>query len=283
MKELKIFAVVVFFTGLMYIGVEPIAHSIMHKAPAPTDFEFIDLEDIGTNGDVQAGKGLVMQNCVACHSISSEGMKAPMGASDSAKAYGVNPPDLSTVGSLYASKYLANFIKNPVKATNLSHVFKGDKVYPMPGYAWLGDEKIADIVAYLNSISPDTLSNKEVFTNACARCHEMRYDNVLGVDKVSVGGYMGSIPPDLSVYIRSRGESYINAFLNHPQSMLPGTAMPRVGLNEKSQKQVLQYLETIGDPSKEQRNSLGIYFIGYFLILAFIAYLWKRKIWSEVK
>lgn len=283
MKELKIFGIVVFFTLAMYIGVEPIAHSIMHKTPTVTDFEFKDLEPIDmSNASASNGKTLVMQNCVACHSLSSENILAPMSAKDSAKAYGVTPPDLSSSGSLYSSNYLANFIKDPVSAAQLSHSFKGSKVYPMPAYAWLGDDKIADIVSYLSSLST-TLSDKEVFVNACARCHEMKYDKITGIDKVAIGGYMGSVPPDLSMYIRSRGYDYINAFLNHPQDMLKGTAMPRVGLNEKSQQQVLQYLESIGDPSKKQRESLGVYFIGYFLLLALIAYLWKRKVWKKLK
>jgi ubiquinol-cytochrome c reductase cytochrome c1 subunit len=84
------------------------------------------------------------------------------------------------------------------------------------------------------------------------------------------------------VYIKSRGKEYINAFLNKPQEMLPATAMPRVGLNEKSQEQILTYLESIGDAKKAERESMGIYFILYFLFLSVIAYLWKRKIFSEV-
>ena len=280
MKEFKILIILVFFTGLMYIGVEPIAHSVMHKHPVPADYEFSDLEAVGESGNATSGKELVAQNCVACHSIETEGIKAPMAPSDSAKIYGVTPPDLSSAGSLYNKKFLANFIKDPVKATQLAHKFKNGKTHPMPGYAWLGDKKIGDIVAYLSSISKD-LSDKEVFVNACSRCHDMKYANITGVDKVSAKKYLGSVPPDLSMYIRSRGEEYINAFLNHPQEMLPGTAMPRVGLNEKSQEQVVAYLEKVGDPSKEERESMGIYFIGYFLFLALIAYLWKRKVWSE--
>ncbi|VAY86375.1 ubiquinol cytochrome C oxidoreductase, cytochrome C1 subunit [hydrothermal vent metagenome] len=280
MKEFKILAIVVFFTLAMYIGVEPIAHNVMHAHPAPTDYEFSDLDDIGDNGNIAEGKELVTQNCVACHSLSAENIKAPMSDKDSAQAYGVVPPDLGNVGTLYSKKYLANFVKDPVKASHLSHKFKGDKTYPMPGYAWLGDEKISSIVAYLSSISKD-LDDKEVFVNACSRCHNMKYADITGIDKVAIGGYLGSIPPDLSMYIRSRGEEYINAFLNHPQVMLPGTAMPRVGLNEKSQEQVIAYLESIGDSHKDERNSMGIYFIGYFLILGLIAYLWKRKVWSE--
>lgn len=43
MKELKILAVVIFFTAVVYFGVEPFAHSQMHPHVAPADFAFKDL------------------------------------------------------------------------------------------------------------------------------------------------------------------------------------------------------------------------------------------------
>ena len=45
MRELKIFAVVVIFTALVYWGVEPYAHSVMNPHVAPANFDFAK-EDI---------------------------------------------------------------------------------------------------------------------------------------------------------------------------------------------------------------------------------------------
>jgi ubiquinol-cytochrome c reductase cytochrome c1 subunit len=285
MREFKILLVVVFFVGLTYIGVEPIAHSVMHKHPVATDFEFSDLESIDlSKGNAKKGKELVAQNCTACHGIKAENINAPMNSADSAVAYGVTPPDLSNMGAILSKQYLANFIKDPVNASHLAHKYKpgSGKSYPMPSYNWLGDKSISNIVSYLVSISSSNLSDKEVFINACNRCHEMKYDKILGVDQVSAYKYLGSNPPDLSVYIKSRGEEYINSFLNKPQEMLEATAMPRVGLNEKAQEKVISYLQSVGDSKKEERNSLGIYFILYFLILSVASYLWKRQVFKEV-
>jgi hypothetical protein len=53
---------------------------------------------------------------------------------------------------------------------------------------------------------------------------------------------MGKLPPDLSQYIISRGPDYLGKFINDPQKLLEGTAMPRVGLNQESQEQVIKYL-----------------------------------------
>ncbi|MDY0238549.1 MAG: cytochrome c1, partial [Campylobacterales bacterium] len=63
---------------------------------------------------------------------------------------------------------------------------------------------------------------------------------------------------------------------------LEGTAMPRVGLKKDVQEQVISYLEEIGDSKKDERTKVGIYIIGFFIILSVFAYLWKRKIWKDL-
>jgi ubiquinol-cytochrome c reductase cytochrome c1 subunit len=83
--------------------------------------------------------------------------------------------------------------------------------------------------------------------------------------------------------IRSKGEEYLTTFINNPQKQLPGTAMPRVGLKESTQKQVISYLESVGDSKKAERERVGLYIMGFFVILSIFAYLWKKKIWKEVE
>ena len=48
MRELKILVVVVFFTGVLYWGVEPFAHSQMHPHVDAPDYTFNDV-DAGDN------------------------------------------------------------------------------------------------------------------------------------------------------------------------------------------------------------------------------------------
>ena len=120
MRELKILAVVIFFTAVVYWGVEPFAHSQMHPHVAPADFTFSDVkEDVADvkalQGDAANGETLVTSNCTACHSINSKGFPQIMDNASSAAAYGVTPPDLSSAGKLYNADYLAAFIKNPAK------------------------------------------------------------------------------------------------------------------------------------------------------------------------
>ncbi|MRI58270.1 MAG: cytochrome C [Epsilonproteobacteria bacterium] len=303
MRELKILAVVVFFTLVTYWGVEPFAHSIMHPHHEPATFTYDDLKPLNKSGDPKRGAEAIMNNgCTGCHGIKAAGIPAPMDPVTASASYGVNPPDLSTAGALYDEKFLANVIKNPVHAMKLEHKFGDAKPFPMPNF-YGSDQDLADIVAYLKSIAPKEVTPKDAFVNACGRCHDMKYDNwyVIGPKpkmdtelekaqfnlkhaqyQANLKKYLGTNPPDLSMYIRSRGHEYIRDFVEDPQKLLHGTAMPRVGLTEESTMKVIEYMEKVGDRKKEKRNSLGPWVLLYFVIFSILAYLWKKKIWSEV-
>ena len=289
MRELKIFAVVAFFTGVLYWGVEPFAHTQLHPHVDDADYTFKDVKGLeGTTGNAAKGAELVAANCTACHSINKAGFPPLMDDASSAASYGVVPPDLSTSGHIYDANFLAAFIKDPAKATKTEHKYVDGASHPMPGYGWMQPQEIADMVAYLQSIAPKSMSNKEVFVDACQRCHSIKYGDFYGgsmnakTPNENIKSYMGVIPPDLSQYIRSRGENYLHTFINDPQKHLHGTAMPRVGLTENAETQVIEYMTEVGDSKKPQREALAGPFLGYLVIFAIFAWLWKAKIWREV-
>lgn len=290
MKEFKILAVIAAIVGITYYGIEPYAHKVMHPEVAPADFAFKDLNNVNTSlsGNVENGKALVEANCVACHAIETAGHPAVMSNADSAASYGVVPPDLSHAGRIYDANFLANFIFDPVSALHLQHKYSAEsgKQFPMPSYNWMSSQDIMDIVAYFKSIAPKVEGiegHKTTFLAACGRCHNMHYAGIEATTPVeNIQTYMGATPPDLSQYIKSRGEHYLHSFINDPQLLLHGTSMPRVGLTEEAQEEVIAYMEEVGDRKKAERESLGVWVIGYMVVFAFLAYLWKRKIWSEV-
>lgn len=340
MRELKILVVVLFFTGVVYWGVEPFAHSVMHPAVAPADFDyaaesdryeqdkiiatqnsFDQIKDSNSNeaklahatlekvksdalkvnqfwrgvkkisglkGDpVQGEQTFLAAGCTGCHGLSVKGMPAPMDKASASAAFGVVPPDLSNVGYIYSAEFLAGVIKKPNYALHLEHKFNDTHPFPMTDFFGAGgenmDQEVADIVAYLVSIAPKKMTNKEVFETACQRCHSVKYDGVqAGSDLKPLSKYMASTPPDLSIIVRARSTEYLENFINDPQRELPGTSMPRVGLNKKSEEQVISYLESVGDGKKDQRESLGVKVIIYFIILSIFAVLWKVKIWKRV-
>lgn len=310
MKELKILAVIVALVGLTYFGIEPYAHSVMHPHPEKEiDYKFKDLKsvDMSLQGNAVEGKNQFAMNCTACHSLTADGYQPTMSENDAAVAFGIVPPDLSIAGRIYDKNYLANFIFNPVVASNLSHKFPegGSKAHPMPAYNWMSQQNIMDIVSYLEKVAPKAMTPEEmaavaakgemsindqikaqnqlVFEAACGRCHSMAYAGLSSTTpKDIITKQMGSYPPDLSQYIKSRGRHYLEYFINDPQNMLHGTAMPRVGLTEAAQNEVIDYMEQVGDAKKAEREALGVNVLIYSVIFAIFALLWKRKIWSEV-
>ncbi|MDD5210907.1 MAG: c-type cytochrome [Sulfuricurvum sp.] len=290
MKEFKILAIIAALVGITYYGIEPYAHHVMHPEVKAADFAFEDLKNVDTSlaGNVDNGKVLVEANCIACHSIEKAGHLQIMSNADAAAAYGVVPPDLSSSGRIYDKNYLANFIFDPVSAMHLSHKYPvgGAKAFPMPAYNWMQPQEIMDVVAYLQSIAPKVAgkdAHKETYAAACGRCHSMSYAKFEATtSKDAIKAYMGATPPDLSQYIKSRKEHYLHGFINDPQLLLAGTSMPRVGLSEKAQEEVIAYMEETGDSKKAERESVGLWVMLYTFVFAILAYLWKRKIWSEV-
>ncbi len=340
MRELKILFVLIFFTGVIYWGVEPFAHSQMHPHVAPADFDFVKgarkyeadrllkaqekldeisdtnskeyktakkaLEDIKkqsstveafwneveaidlSKGDpVKGAETFVAAGCTGCHGLKSQGMPAPMDAASASASFGVALPDLSDVGYLYDPVFLAALIKKPNMAVHLEGKFNETHPYPMTDFYGAGgadiNKEIADIVAYLVSIAPKKMSDKKVFQEACQRCHSVRYDKLtVTTEPKALEAYMGSNPPDLSIIVRARSLDYLKTFINDPQKELPGTSMPKVGLKESTQAQAIEYLESIGDSKKAEREDLGLKLIGYFIILSFFAILWKISVWKRV-
>ncbi|MDA3078687.1 c-type cytochrome [Campylobacter sp. JMF_06 NA1] len=238
-------------------------------------------------GDATRGADTFMNaGCVACHGVNKLGMDAPMDATSASEAYGVNPPDLSSAGYLYSPKFLAALIKDPTMAMKLDHKFGDENPHPMPAFYGLGDDinqEIADIVAYLRSIAPSAMENAQVFEDSCQRCHDVKYaGRKVTSDMEKVAAYMGSTPPDLSMMIRSKLPDYLHEFINDTQKKLPGTSMPRVGLTQEAENQVVAYLEEVGDSKKDEREKTALYIMLYFAILSVFAGLWKSKVWSKL-
>jgi len=311
MRELKILAVVVFFSLLIYVLVEPFAHSQMHKHVEGHNFEYTGEADItqaskekkeikekfwsdvkkiaSIKGDAKAGEA-VFANCVACHN----GANVNMG--------GVIPPKLDHAGSIYDKNYLIALIKDPAMASNIDHKYEDTSTHPMGSvkYTVNNDKDIADVVAYMLAHKAEEATPKEAYEEACVRCHAMRYDKLTQLgetpsfkhekdalahkikvleEQEKVKTYMGKLPPDLSMIIRARSENFLETFIENPQSQLPGTSMPRVGLSKEGYEKVKAYLTAIGDPSKPERERLGPWVIGFFIIFSILAYLWKKEKW----
>jgi len=202
MRELKILAVVVFFSLLTYYLVEPYAHSQMHKHVEGHNFVYTgeaDIEECAASvkqckamgiktdkaqaresakkafwsevktiaalkGNATAGEaGFAM--CMGCHNGSGVNMG------------GVVPPSLEHAGALYDKNYLIALIKDPAMASNVDHKYKDTMTHPMGSIKTMftDNQSIADVVAYVMEKKAGEITSKEAYEEACGRCHAMRY------------------------------------------------------------------------------------------------------------
>ena len=100
--------------------------------------------------------------------------------------------------------------------------------------------------------------------------------------KESITGFMGKLPPDLSMYYMSRGTHFLETIIEDPQSQLPGTAMPRVGVTAESMEKVIEFLEDSGDAKRHKREEVGKNVMIYIVIFALFAILWKKQVWRDL-
>jgi len=314
-KELKIFGVVAFFTLLLYWGVEPYAHSQMHKHVEGHNFVYDGTDDIAETskdkketkkafwadvkkiaalkGDATAGEA-TFAICKGCHMTGASNMG------------GVTPPSLEHAGALYDKNYLIALIKDPAIASNVDHKYpNGTMTHPMGSITTMVNQPqdIANVVAFLKAKKAGEITPKEAFTDACSRCHAMRYAKTTQLgdtpkfkhekdalthkikvldEQNALKGYLGKLPPDLSMIARARTEEFLKTFVENPQSQLPGTSMPRTGLSEEGYEQVNAYLNEIGDPSKPARDMAGPWILGFFVLFTILAYLWKSSLWKDL-
>ena len=319
MKELKIFGIVAIFTLVLYWGVEPFAHSQMHKHveghglvyDGSADIEeckadkkgskkafWADVKKIAAlKGDAAAGEATYAM-CAGCHMEGAVNMG------------GVTPPSLDHAGAIYDKNFLIALIKDPAIATNVDHKYpNGTMAHPMGSISTMvtTPQDIANVVAYLQAKKAGEVTPKEAFTEACGRCHAnrygkltqlgeipktksniktgldidaMKYQQKVATEQAALADYLGTLPPDLSIMIRARSEHFLHTFIENPQSTLPGTAMPRTGLNKEGMEKVFAYLEETGDPSKPLREKTGPKVLLFFLVFTFLAFLWKKSMWK---
>ncbi len=356
-KELKIFAVVAFFTGLLYYGVEPYAHHAMHakydaqgneikiesrnfvydgsseleavkREISDLEYKLSKEEDakikaslekkLAKAQDVQAKKTTFWKEVESISQLKGDSKAGEAGFASCAGCHngsnmnmgGVIPPNLDHAGAIYDENYLIALLKDPAMASNVDHKYEDTMMHPMGSIkGTMSHQQIADIVAYLKEKKAAEPTAKEAFKEACMRCHAMRYDKLtqlgetpktksniktghdieamkyaqsVAEEQARVANYMGKLPPDLSMIIRARSDHFMETFIEDPQTQLPGTSMPRVGLSQEGYEKVYEYLMDIGDPSKPAREMAGPWVIGFFIIFTILAYLWKSSLWRDL-
>ena len=174
------------------------------------------------------------------------------------KAYlGNNPPDLSMMIRAKGHHELSAFINNPQKIP-LDDIKKA-----------IINKLVQEKQQAEKDALPQDLTEED--RKARMKAIELKDANEYGI----------KLPENTTKSPWQNDDDYTN--MAREMGVMPfGKSMPRVGLTKEAEEQIINYLETIGDSKKTQRDSLGTWIIGFFIILSIIAYLWKSKIWKDL-
>ncbi len=150
-------------------------------------------------------------------------------------------------------------------------------------------------------ISPAAAGRGQViFQSVCRSCHGLKYlkiDPQLAPDAAKAA--FGEVPPDLSLMALARGRGaqgadYIRRLLTSYNStpaknaVFPDILMPPPfdgadpDLGRKA-SDVAAYLLLVADPHAGERTSLGIWVIGYLMVLTLLLFLVNRRTWRKAR
>lgn len=217
-----------FFGGTLFFSVIFIALTVdtVRKVPAQSHQDRMTAE-------VVSGKEIWdKSNCMGCHTILGEG--------------GYYAPELTQVVQRRGKEWIAIFLADP------QAMFPGER--KMVNYHF-DDAQIRDVIAFLEWIGgidtngfppkPDlalpvavAVANANVapppaiFGTVCVACH-------------AVGGKGGAVGPALDGVAHRKTPQELDRWLADPASVKPGTAMPKLPLDDSTRAALVAWLSTL--------------------------------------
>lgn len=178
-------------------------------------------------------------NCMGCHTLFGEG------------AY--YAPELTKVIERRGKPWLRIFLKDPEamfpgERKMVNYHFNDEEIEAVIAFLdWCGKVDLngfpaepplkAKMLAAMGGPSGTLAEPPEVFSTICAACH-------------AVGGSGGNVGPALdTAYERYTPES-MRAWLLDPQSVKPGTAMPKLPLTDTQLDELVTFLQSLGETHK---------------------------------
>ncbi len=140
---------------------------------------------------------------------------------------------------------------------------------------------------------------EEVFRTACQGCHSLKYSGFAARMPASdAKTVFGDAPPDLNLMTKARGGgstgaaqiySLLVGYNDTPEknSVFPNTTMPPPFAKDdpeltRKARDVSAFLDYVADPSAAERKSLGIYVLGYMVLLTALLYTLNRRTWKGI-
>ena len=170
-------------------------------------------------------------NCMGCHTLLGEG------------AY--YAPELTKVYERRGPAWMKIFLKDPQamfpgERKMVNYHFNEAQIDDLIAFfKWIGEMDLNGFPAKPNIISNSNASNStspalsiatpEKFSQVCTACH-------------SVGGKGGAVGPALDHVGKKFDADYFHRWLKDPQSVKPGTAMPKLPLSDDERTVLVEFL-----------------------------------------
>ena len=247
---------------------------------ADTDWVMQPMEpDLSDKASLQRGTNLYVNFCLGCHSLEhqryertaddlgeiphslveanlihtnqkiGEHIRTSMNPEDAKAWFGATPPDLTMVTRVRSPEWVYNFLltfyadeSRPFGANN--------KVFPNVGmpHALLPLQGIQDEVCY-GTRPIDLLHDIPIIRDEGTALQEFRESGP-------------QLCPDLE--------------------LRAGTGMYSVEEFQQAAFDIANFLHYVGDPTREEREQLGVYVILFLLVLLVLAYFLNRNYWKDV-
>lgn len=177
----------------------------------------------------------------------------------------------------------------------------------------LKQSRYSDIARDLKILTPQGDIDKNAILKYLNHVSDNPYDAVkTALDKSQAEQWLGKVPPDLSLVTRSRGPSWVAAFLkeftldeNRPwgvnNKIMPNTAMPHALIDlqgydakgnllssehlayEQAVHDLVSFLAYVGEPRALEREIMGKYVLLFLALMVLVSYLYYKSVWASIE
>lgn len=159
--------------------------------------------------------------------------------------------------------------------------------------------RVSRVAKDLDWTPEEAVATLQVLRNGQGKPHDMMMTTI---DPAKATEAFGTLPPDLSLATRLRGEDWVYTFLRSYQraadgsisnSLFAGVSMPYIveGLQrdlppaefDAAMRDLVSFMAYASEPSKPQRLMLGWWVLAFLAVLFVLTYLLKKEYWRDVK
>lgn len=247
-------------------------------AAAETDWIMAPMEpNLDDKASLQRGANLYVNFCLGCHSLEhqryertaddlgaiphslaesnliftgqkiGEHIQTSMSAEDAKTWFGATPPDLTMVTRVRSPEWVYNFL----------------------------------LTFYVDESRPFGVNNK-VFPNVGMPNAMLSLQGIQ--NEVCSGERQLDLLHDMAIFDQNRREEYNETapLQCYELELVPNTGKYSTEEFERAAFDIANFLHYVGDPTRQEREQLGVYVIIFLLVLLVLAYFLNRNYWKDI-